>query len=84
MEVDILLSNELYGALAGIHIEEGADKFAYRRGLFVLGSGEGMIKILNDEDFKPKNFEEPSYYILRVESSHAILSKKILVCLERS
>ncbi|MBC8230347.1 hypothetical protein H8E77_12440 [bacterium] len=43
--------------MAGIQIEEGADRFAYRRGLFVLaGSGEGMIKILNDLKFNPQNF----------------------------
>ena len=48
---------KIYGGVAGIQIEEGADKFAYRRGLFVLaGSGEGMIKILNDLNFKPQNF----------------------------
>jgi len=52
---------KIYGAVAGIQIEEGADKFAYRQGLFVLtGSGEGMIRILNDAKFRPKNFEEPS------------------------
>ena len=55
---------KLYGAVAGVQIEEDADKFAYRRGLFVLaGSGEGLIKILNDESFRPKNFEEPSVRI---------------------
>lgn len=48
---------KLYGAVAGINIEEDADKFAYRQGLFVLtGSGEGMVRILNDENFKPKDF----------------------------
>ena len=47
----------LYGAVAGIQIEEDADKFAYRHGLFVLaGSGEGMIRILNNPEFEPKNF----------------------------
>ena len=47
----------LYGGVAGIQIEEGADKFAYRQGLFVLaGSGEGLIRILNNPEFRPKNF----------------------------
>jgi len=57
----------IYAGVVGIQIEEGADRFAYRRGLFVLaGSGEGMIsirkllnpriKILNDLKFKPQNF----------------------------
>ena len=49
--------SKIYGGVVGIQIEESADKFAYRRGLFVLaGSGEGMIKILNDTNFRPQNF----------------------------
>jgi hypothetical protein len=69
----------LYGAVAGIRIEESADRYAYRKGLFVLtlsGSpreinrnisqdkqtlfpisrGEGMVVILNDEKFRPKEW----------------------------
>lgn len=38
-------------------IKVGADKFAYRQGLFVLaGSGEGLVRILNNPEFRPKNF----------------------------
>ena len=49
----------IYGGVAGIHIEENADRFAYRQGLFVLaGSGEGMIKMLNSPGFRPKDFGE--------------------------
>jgi len=45
---------KLYGAVAGIRIEESADRYAYRKGLFVLTlSGEGMVVILNDEKFRP-------------------------------
>lgn len=48
---------KLYGAVAAIRIEEAADKYAYRKGLFVLTlSGEGMVVILNDEKFKPKEW----------------------------
>jgi hypothetical protein len=48
---------KIYGAMIGIKIEEGVDKFAYRQGLFVLKiGGEGMLKLLNDADFKPKDF----------------------------
>jgi hypothetical protein len=68
---------KLYGAVAGIRIEEVADRYAYRKGLFVLtlsGSpreiydlehpcsiaiisrGEGMVVILNDEKFRPKQW----------------------------
>jgi len=45
---------QLIGAVAGIVIEEEADRYAYRRGLFIITqSGEG-VKILNDEKFRPK------------------------------
>jgi single-stranded DNA-specific DHH superfamily exonuclease len=46
-----------YGAIVGIRIEEEADKFAYRNGLFVLTvGGEGMLKMLNDKKFQPTDF----------------------------
>lgn len=48
---------KIYGAMIGVRIDEGVDLFAYRRGLFVLKvGGEGMLKLLNDTDFKPKDF----------------------------
>jgi Holliday junction resolvase-like predicted endonuclease len=48
---------KLYGAVAGIRIEEKSDRYAYRKGLFVLTlSGEGMVVILNDEKFRPKEW----------------------------
>ncbi|AFZ52700.1 DUF3782 domain-containing protein [Cyanobacterium aponinum UTEX 3222] len=46
----------VYGAVAGIEIEEGADKYAYRQGLFVLTqSGENVV-IVNGDDFQPKTW----------------------------
>ena len=45
---------QLYGAVAGIEIEEGADKYAYRQGLFVLAQSGETVRILNDLDFEPK------------------------------
>ena len=42
------------GAVAGIVIDEGTDKYAYRQGLFVIGQTGEMVRILNDEKFKPK------------------------------
>lgn len=49
----------VYGGVAGMDIVEHADRFAYRQGLFVLAvAGEGLVKILNDAVFKPKNFAE--------------------------
>ena len=47
----------MYGAVVGIRIEEDADRFAYRNGLFVLTvGGEDMLKMLNDEKFQPIDF----------------------------
>ena len=45
---------KVIGAVAGIVIEEGADRFAYRQGLFVIGQTGETVKILNDKTFKPK------------------------------
>ena len=48
--------DRLYGAVAGLDIVEEADRYAYRRGLFVLQvSGEETVQLLNDEKFKPRN-----------------------------
>ncbi|MBL1211450.1 DUF3782 domain-containing protein [Geminocystis sp. GBBB08] len=44
---------QLYGAVAGIEIEEGADKYAYRQGLFVLAQSGESVAILNDAKFQP-------------------------------
>ncbi len=51
----------VYGAVAGLRIEEEADKYAYRRGLFVLtATGDGLARILNDTSFRPRDFGKPS------------------------
>ena len=47
---------QLYGAVAGIEIEEGADKYAYRQGLYVLAQAGEAVAILNDLDFQPKSW----------------------------
>ena len=47
---------QLYGAVAGIEIEEGADKYAYRQGLFVLAQAGETVSILNNSNFQPKNW----------------------------
>ena len=47
---------QLYGAVAGIEIEEEADKYAYRQGLFVLAQAGEAVSILNDRNFQPKNW----------------------------
>jgi hypothetical protein len=47
---------QLYGAVAGIEIEEGADKYAYRQGLFVLAQAGETVAILNSDNFQPRNW----------------------------
>jgi len=48
--------SKLIGAVAGIVIEEEADKYAYRQGLFVIGQTGETVRILNDEKFKPNEW----------------------------
>ena len=47
---------QLYGAVAGIEIEEGADRYAYRQGLYVLAQAGETVSILNNPNFQPKNW----------------------------
>jgi len=47
---------KVIGAVAGIVIDEGADRFAYRQGFFVIGQTGETVKILNDEKFEPKTW----------------------------
>ncbi len=46
----------VYGAIVGKTYDEGIDRYAYKNGLFVLKSDGSMIKIANDEGFKPKTW----------------------------
>ena len=46
-------SRKLIGAVAGMRIEEGADRYAYRKGFFVLAQSGETVVILNDEKFQP-------------------------------
>lgn len=50
------VQKQIYGAVAGIEIEEGADKYAYRQGLFVLAQAGETVAILNNLDFQPKSW----------------------------
>ena len=47
---------KVIGAVAGIVIDEEADKFAYRQGFFVIAQSGEIVKILNDEKFRPKQW----------------------------
>ncbi len=49
-------NHKLIGAVAGIVIEENADRFAYQSGLFVIGQSGETVKILNDEKFIPRTW----------------------------
>jgi hypothetical protein len=43
----------LYGAVAGIEINEGVDSYAYRKGLFVIRTNGESVEIANDDKFQP-------------------------------
>ncbi|NMF82646.1 DUF3782 domain-containing protein [Nodosilinea sp. P-1105] len=45
---------QLYGAVAGIGIESGADRYAYRQGLFVMAQSGDSVTLLNDDQFQPR------------------------------
>jgi len=47
---------QVHGAVAGIRIEDGADRYAYRQGLFVLAQTGDSVRILNDARFQPKTW----------------------------
>ena len=45
---------KVIGAVAGIKIDKGADRHAYKKGLFVIAQSGETVKILNDEKFTPE------------------------------
>ncbi|KAB0239755.1 DUF3782 domain-containing protein [Microcystis aeruginosa EAWAG127a] len=47
---------QVYGAVAGIEIDQGIDSYAYRRGLFVMKQSGETVKIINDVQFQPVGF----------------------------
>jgi hypothetical protein len=47
---------KVVGAVAGIVIEENADRFAYHQGFFVIAQTGETVKIVNDENFEPKTW----------------------------
>ena len=44
---------QVYGAIAAIEIDEGADIYAYNQGLFMIKQSGEMVQIENDPDFSP-------------------------------
>jgi len=47
----------VYGAVAGIEIDQGIDLYAYRKGLFVIRTSGDTVEIANDEQFDPVAWE---------------------------
>jgi hypothetical protein len=45
---------QAYGAVAGIEINEGVDRYAYQQGLFVIRPSGETVEIVNDAKFKAK------------------------------
>ncbi|MGB3308574.1 MAG: hypothetical protein WA939_06425 [Nodosilinea sp.] len=43
----------IYGAVAGIEVDEGVDRFAYQRGLFVIKQTGDTVTIANNPTFQP-------------------------------
>ncbi len=47
---------ELYGGVAGMSIDQDAERYAYKQGLFVIGQTGENLRIINDKKFKPRSF----------------------------
>ncbi|MBF0345907.1 MAG: hypothetical protein HQL06_16975 [Nitrospirae bacterium] len=52
----VYADRNVIGAVAGIVINEGVDRYAYKNGLFVIGQSGDTVKILNDDKFEPRCF----------------------------
>jgi hypothetical protein len=46
-------NDQAYGAVAGIEINEGIERYAYKKGLFVIKPSGDTVIIANDADFQP-------------------------------
>ena len=47
---------KVYGAMAYLKIYQHADKYAMKKGLFVIKATEDSAYIVNSKKFKPKDF----------------------------
>jgi hypothetical protein len=45
-----------YGAVAGIEINKGVDRYAYKKGLFVIKPSGDTVAIINDANFQPNTW----------------------------
>ena len=48
------IDRRVIGAVAGIVIDENADRYAYKKGLYVIAQSGETVKILNDVKFQPR------------------------------
>ncbi len=46
----------LYGGVAGMSIDQDAERYAYKQGIFVIGQTGDNLRIVNDKKFKPRSF----------------------------
>ena len=49
-------SFKIYGAVAGIEIDKGVDRYAYKQGLFVIKPSGDTVEIVNDDQFRPQTW----------------------------
>ena len=47
---------DAYGAVAGIEIDQGVDRYAYRKGLFVIKPSGETVAIINDARFQGRKW----------------------------
>lgn len=47
----------IFGAVAGMIVEQDTDRFAYKKGLYVLRQKGNIVEIVNDPSFKPKEWK---------------------------
>jgi hypothetical protein len=52
-----LKGKTLLGAVAGIVIDKDVDRYAYKKGLFVLRQQGNIVEIANDENFVPREWK---------------------------
>lgn len=46
-------NHQVYGAVAGIEINKNVDRYAYKKGLFVIKPSGDTVTIINDHKFQP-------------------------------
>lgn len=42
-----------------MRIDQGINRFAYKKGLFVISQTDDNVRIRNDKKFKPRSFISP-------------------------